>query len=237
MGGVVFVGVRAWWLTASRACRPGLVFVVHLAEVLLGSVRASPAHCFDARCWWWEIFDCGRRLMLTGVLVFIKPESLSQIVWAALMAMAGLSMNCLWTPYADPLDDVVAISANCVLVINLLAGILIKTDVVGEDRYGLPPEGDDGYDRATFDGGLVFINVLVVMVAVAILFWQVAKGEEERQKEEACVDSEARRRREQHAVAPRHEADPFGDPVVAHAPVPADDVDDTLVATASRCRP
>ena len=131
------------------------------------------------------------------MLVFIKPESLSQIAWAALMAMAGLLMNGLFCPYADPLDDVVAISANCVLVINLIAGMLIKTDVVGDDRYNLPPEGDDGYDRATFDGVLVFINVLVVMVAVAILFWQVAKGEKERQKEEGGdVDSEVRRQRE-----------------------------------------
>ena len=22
---------------------------------------------YDARCWWWEIFDCGRRLMLLSV--------------------------------------------------------------------------------------------------------------------------------------------------------------------------
>merc|ERR1711871_884356 len=123
--------------------------------------------------------------MLTGFLVFIKPESLSQIVWAALMAVAGLLMNGMFFPYADPLDDLVAITANSVLVINLFAGILIKTDVVGDDRYKLPPEGSDGYDRATFDGVLVFINVVVVMVAVVILVWQVAKDRGQ-EKEGAC---------------------------------------------------
>ena len=130
---------------------------------------------YDARCWWWEIFECGRRLMLTGVIMFIKPESLTQVVWATLMSALCLVMNAFFLPYADDMDDIVAMTASSVLVLNLLAGILIKTDVVGEDRYDIPPEGNDGYDRGAFDGILVFMNVCVVLMAIVVLFWQVAR--------------------------------------------------------------
>ena len=52
------------------------------------------------------------RAAMTGMLVFIKPESLSQIAWATLMSVVGLCFNCFWTPYADNLDDLVAITAS-----------------------------------------------------------------------------------------------------------------------------
>ena len=33
---------------------------------------------YDGRCWYWECVECVRRLMITGALVFVVPDSVSQ---------------------------------------------------------------------------------------------------------------------------------------------------------------
>jgi hypothetical protein len=44
---------------------------------------------YEPKMWWFEILDCVRRLAMTGLLVFIRPGSTSQIVVAMLLAMAN----------------------------------------------------------------------------------------------------------------------------------------------------
>ena len=113
---------------------------------------------YDPKCWWWEVFECVRRLMLTGMLVFIVPGSFSQVAWALLMSIISLCMNSFWLPYVDNRDDFVAILATSILVINLIAGMLIRVDAVNTD----------GYDKTTFDWALLLINLSVLGAAVAI---------------------------------------------------------------------
>jgi hypothetical protein len=128
--------------------------------------------------WWWEVFECARRLMLTGVLVFIKPDSISQIAWALLMGVLGLSCNIYWLPYPEAGENFLSIAANTVLVFNLVAGILIKTNAVGEAYEEL----EDQYlisNRAAFDGVLVLVNVMVCVIAVFFLVIQTMNGREQ----------------------------------------------------------
>ena len=147
---------------------------------------------YDPCCWWWEVFECGRRLMLTGVLVFIKPGSISQIAWALLMSVLACTMSAFWCPYVDNRDDFVAILASIVLVVNLIAAILIKTDVVGEDKYNLPPDGTDGYNQETFDWLLLMFNLLVLGAAVVVVIIQFRSPlpDKEEKKTQNNVDGE-----------------------------------------------
>ena len=147
---------------------------------------------YDPCCWWWEVFECGRRLMLTGVLVFIKPGSISQIVWALLMSVLACTMSAFWCPYVDNRDDYVAILASVVLVVNLSAAILIKTDVVGEDKYNLPPDGTDGYNQETFDWLLLMFNLSVLGAAVVVVIIQFRSPlpDKEAKKTQSNVDGE-----------------------------------------------
>ena len=139
---------------------------------------------YEPKRFWWEFFECIRRLALTGMLVFIVPDSISQIAWALLMAGTAMWMLSFYCPYDDPLDDIVANSAAACLCMNLLAAMLIKTDVVGSDMYELPPEGKDGVSKAAFDSMLVFLNVLVILLAVAVVAYQACFAREDDDEEE-----------------------------------------------------
>ena len=95
--------------------------------------------------------------------------------------------------YADDLDDTVANLAGGVLVLNLLAGLLIKLDVTGDDKYKLPPEGTDGYSESTFEAFLVLINVTVVVFALATVTRQIFKPGGGGGAEDVSNDDDGRR--------------------------------------------
>ena len=63
---------------------------------------------------------------------------------------------------------------------------MIKLDVVGGDKYDLPPEGSDGYNEDAFNALLVLLNVAVVVVAVL----SVAKQAVKRMREGGNVKSD-----------------------------------------------
>ena len=44
---------------------------------------------YEPNMWWFEVFDCLRRLVMASLLVFIKPGSASQIVVAVILAMCN----------------------------------------------------------------------------------------------------------------------------------------------------
>ena len=85
-----------------------------------------------------------------------------------------------YRPYDDDRDDSVAVCANAVLFLNIAAGLLIKLDVVGDDKYDLPPDGTDGYNKGSFYAVLMLINVIVVGFAAVTIFRQmITRGMED----------------------------------------------------------
>ena len=47
---------------------------------------------YESRWYMWECVECIRRMTLTGMLVFIEPGTKSQVIAAAMIALAWLSM-------------------------------------------------------------------------------------------------------------------------------------------------
>lgn len=55
--------------------------------------------------YYFEVIECGRRMVLTGVLVFIKPHSPTQTAMACIFALASLLGFELLRPHIDPTDS------------------------------------------------------------------------------------------------------------------------------------
>jgi hypothetical protein len=66
---------------------------------------------YEPRCWYWESVECMRRLMLTGLLVFV-PAGILQIVVASLIAMAFMVIYGAVSPFIDPTADKLATFAQ-----------------------------------------------------------------------------------------------------------------------------
>lgn len=54
--------------------------------------------------YYYEVVECGRRMLLTGVLIFVKPHSSMQVATACILAFGTLLGFELMRPYLDPTD-------------------------------------------------------------------------------------------------------------------------------------
>ena len=80
---------------------------------LLMSVAASPSSILKPfvptypgpDLYYYEVIECGRRILLTGVLIFIAPQSATQPAMACIFAFASLLGFELMRPHMDPADS------------------------------------------------------------------------------------------------------------------------------------
>lgn len=55
--------------------------------------------------YYYEVVECGRRILLTGLLIFISPRTSTQAAMACLFAFASLLGFELMRPHLDPTDS------------------------------------------------------------------------------------------------------------------------------------
>jgi hypothetical protein len=115
---------------------------------------------YEPRFWWFEAFECVRRLMITGGTVFFLEGSATQIVIALLVSLVSIQVYSLTQPYLEDEDNVLAMTAQWGIFFTLFMGLLVKTKV----------PTDDGYN-GTLGGLLIFVNVVVIVLAFATFLY------------------------------------------------------------------
>ncbi|CAM9956616.1 unnamed protein product, partial [Laminaria digitata] len=60
---------------------------------------------FGPDLYYYEVIECGRRMLLTGVLIFISPQSATQAAMACIFAFGSLLGFELMRPHMDPSDS------------------------------------------------------------------------------------------------------------------------------------
>lgn len=66
--------------------------------------------------YYYEVVECGRRMLLTGVLIFIAPHTATQVAMACIFAFASLLGFELMRPHMDPSDSWLyrLVSSHCI---------------------------------------------------------------------------------------------------------------------------
>ncbi|CAN0492739.1 unnamed protein product, partial [Laminaria digitata] len=83
---------------------------------------------------YYEAIECGRRMLLTGALVLVAPNSSTQTAMACILAFGSLLGFELMRPHVDS-TDAWLYRLGCVTIFlgNFLA-LLIKVDAASEDN-------------------------------------------------------------------------------------------------------
>lgn len=111
--------------------------------------------------WWFEVFECGRRLAMSGVLVFVAQGSASQIVVGLLVSVIRRGLYINWRPFEMESDDNLAIFTQSSLLFTLLAALLRKVEV----------DKTDHYNEVIFGVVLIVIDVSCVgMIVLSLTF-------------------------------------------------------------------
>ncbi|GMI18635.1 hypothetical protein TrLO_g5769 [Triparma laevis f. longispina] len=101
---------------------------------------------YNPDCWWFEIFECIRKLCMTGLMIFVMAGSASQIVVSMLFSIASIAVFVTFKPYPCYDDDVLAICSQLSIFFTLFGGLLLRVDIADE------------FDENTFGMLLIFIN-------------------------------------------------------------------------------
>ncbi|GMH77019.1 hypothetical protein TL16_g07263 [Triparma laevis f. inornata] len=116
--------------------------------------------------WWFEVFDCVRRLSQTGLLIFMFRGRISQIVVAIIMSVIYLGLVIHWKPYAKWSDNQLAIISQGAIFFTLFSALLTKID----------DNEKDSYDTRKFGYLLILVNMLVIctfLLQILVKPWRI----------------------------------------------------------------
>ena len=105
---------------------------------------------------YYEVVECGRRVMLTGVVVFIFPNDAAQIAITMLIAFFFLVVFEILSPYESGSDMWLSRGGHVIVFLSMFDLLLLKVDVSGERDQS----------QAAFSAVLVAGHVLMVVAIV-----------------------------------------------------------------------
>eukprot|EP00611_Tribonema_gayanum_P004109 TRINITY_DN1330_c0_g1_i18.p1 TRINITY_DN1330_c0_g1~~TRINITY_DN1330_c0_g1_i18.p1 ORF type:complete len:916 (+),score=198.97 TRINITY_DN1330_c0_g1_i18:1218-3965(+) len=108
-----------------------------MAEKLASSFLSEP---YRDRVFFWEVVECGRRLMLTGLMVFITPNSPSQTAVACLLAFVTTFAYVSVHPHLRRLDRGLYILGTYTIFAAFLSTLLMLSEYTSsysEDVVGV----------------------------------------------------------------------------------------------------
>eukprot|EP01033_Poteriospumella_lacustris_P005490 gene5490-3912_t len=109
---------------------------------------------YTPRRWYFEVFDCVRRLLLGAVPVLILRGSSLQIVIVLLVSLGSVGVFMVTSPYIHRHDNQLAVLAQWSITLVVLASLVIKIEAMEGENDGLGVL-------------LILLNVFVVAASIA----------------------------------------------------------------------
>jgi predicted outer membrane repeat protein len=109
--------------------------------------------------WYFELFECARRLLLGAVPVLIFRGSVLQIIIVLLVSLFSVATFMHFNPYIHIHDNHLAIVAQWSITLVIISGLIIKVEAVSTD------ENHKGLGVV-----LILINLTVVALAISSAF-------------------------------------------------------------------
>ena len=123
-------------------------------------------------CYWWEVVETVRKLMLTGVAVFVERDTILQVVVALFGAIALLSALVHFQPYHRKFDNRYAILTSRMMVFYIFIGLLLKVDeFLTRFKNVVAPESDYVVRHQGYGTGALALALIVVVGTVLVAFF------------------------------------------------------------------
>jgi len=87
---------------------------------------------FHTKCWWYEIADLGRKLVLNGLVIFFRQGSSSQVALGCFICAVMMTLHALASPYYASTQNRLSLVCLAQLTLILFIGLLMKMDTVGD---------------------------------------------------------------------------------------------------------
>lgn len=105
---------------------------------------------------YYEVVECGRRVLLAGVVVFIEPNTAAQIAVTLILAFVFVVISEGLAPYASRWDTWLNRTSHAVVFVSMYVALLLKADV-----------SDDGANsQDIFEAVLVTAHACMILAIV-----------------------------------------------------------------------
>ncbi len=139
--------------------------------------------------WYFIIIEYGRRIALTGLGVFIYPNSAAQVAILLLLAFGFSMLSEVLDPFETPIETWLYRSGSCVIFASMYVALLLKVDVSDENS-----ESQTAFSAVLILSHVVlFTTVFVQGVFTLVQKWRaVREAEAEEEAAKALVRAKFR---------------------------------------------
>ena len=86
---------------------------------------------YELRTYWFEIFECMRKILLIGLPIFFAPGSPPQLIFGLIICFLSYGAYCVYSPYIRDDDDFIAQVAQVIIFFSLVSSLV--TNAYPED--------------------------------------------------------------------------------------------------------
>jgi hypothetical protein len=106
--------------------------------------------------YYWELVECARRLLLTGAIVFIYPNTATQAAVACVLSVLSLGVVLRFRPHCDTVSEHLYVTGSAIIFLSIFLALLIKANVNEADTRS----------QGIYSAVLVVMNIALLAVAV-----------------------------------------------------------------------
>ena len=114
-------------------------------------------------CYWWEVLEMARKMLLTSIILFISPSSYSQIVLGVALSVAFLWLVERFQPNVNRIDRILQVLVYAAITGTLLLGMAVRS--ANAEASGASRDAD----RKTLGALLILLNVSIILALVATI--------------------------------------------------------------------
>jgi len=113
---------------------------------------------YEGRCWYWEVLETIRRLLLTAVVSIVDAGNPDQIIFGIFMSVCFMKLYAYFQPFADKKDDMLQELAQYQIFFTQFASLILRGQLLQGTLWML------GMDVI-----LIVLNSVTPMVAIALI--------------------------------------------------------------------
>ena len=88
---------------------------------------------YKPHIFYYEVIECARRILLTGVIVFIYPNSTAQVAVTFAIAVVFIFVSEGMAPHESPWDAWISRMDQAIIFASMFLALLLKVNVSGEN--------------------------------------------------------------------------------------------------------
>jgi len=118
---------------------------------------------YEPQCWWWELVELSRKLVLTGAIMFMSPGFVTQIWFAILLSTVFLLGMAKYTPFLNARVDFIAFTAQLCTVLTLIISLGIDST---------PTVVDEGFiSQGAMSVLLTIFAIVPLVLGIGLFAW------------------------------------------------------------------